>query len=351
MVAAELQALRLATERNAAAQQRMEAAQRAIERRIEGFTTDATHIGKTVQQSEGWEQDHTQGILDCLKTSEILVSSTLGQLLPQLPESFDEAVALELEARAEDKVRQPRVKRPRRAQSTTVDSEWHWQREAGKVKGEEQEVQLGLGWVLRKLREVLPGVSWRERDCSVSGISGHGEKIDYGFFMGEEKFITQLLTMVKVEYSFRNEAARTRALGQLVARGETVFRMQPGRTHVVGATFARDSVDVIVMHLDGRVWHTNHSSFSMGQQCDGLVWLLRLLLATPAAMGFQPTLPPAMPALTSGHTIRNMRMVFLTAVHPLQWEKMIQQVQRQQCGPRVCSRQRLCPWDVRNMLR
>lgn len=156
-------------------------------------------------------------------------------------------------------------------------------------------------------------------DCSVSGISGHGDKIDYGFFKENGKFFTQLLAMVEVKNVFgESDAVKAEALGQLVASREAVFRKQPGRTHVMGAAVARDSVDIVVMHGDGRVWHTGHHSFEMGQVSSGLEWLLRLLLATPAAMGFRSTVLPVIPALSSGATIHNMRLVYYDSSSPAQ---------------------------------
>ena len=308
-IAAELEALRLANERTAAAIARTAAAQRAMERRLERSTTDATDIGYGVRRQVEWAEDHTQGILDCLGPPIKSVHITAQQLAAALPSTFKEAAALELEARAKKQVALPRVKRPWRARYGALDPVW--QEEAAKAERKEQEAQLGMGWLLRKLHELLPALCWHGIDCSVSGISGHGDRVSYGFFKENGKFITQLLTMVEVKDLFaRSNAVKAEALGRLVARGEAVFRKQPGRSHVVGAAVARDSVDVIVMHLDGRVWHTNHSSFTMGQVCDGLVWLLRLLLATPAAMGFRSTVPPVIPALSSGHTVRDMRLVF-----------------------------------------
>ena len=172
-------------------------------------------------------------------------------------------------------------------------------------------MQLGLGLVLRRLRALLPeDWWWHAIDCSVSGISGHGDKVDYGFFEENGKFFTQVLTMVEVKNVFASsEAVKAEATGQLVARGEVVFRKQPGRTHVAVAAVARDSVDVMVVHADGRVWHTGHHSFSMGEVSEGLLWLLRLLLATPAGVGFRSTVPPVIPVLSPGSTIRDMRLV------------------------------------------
>jgi hypothetical protein len=146
----------------------------------------------------------------------------------------------------------------------------------------------------------------------VSGISGHGDKIDYGFFQENGKFFPQLLTMIEVKNEFASsEAVKAEATGQLVARGEVVFRKQHDRTHVAVAAVARDSVDVMVMHADGRVWHTGHHSFLMKKEVsEGLLWLLRLLLATPAAMGFRPTVSPVIPVkLSSGYTIHDMCLV------------------------------------------
>lgn len=231
-----------------------------MERRFECTITDATHIGYDVQQQLEYGQDHIQEILDCLGPPIKCVRTTAQELAAALPSTLKEAAALELKARAEE---QAVLKRAETAEGGTSDS--MWQEEAVKVQGKEQEVQLAMGWVLRKLRKLLPAVCWHAIDCSVSGISGHGDKIDYGFFKENGKFFTQLLAMVEVKNVFgESDAVKAEALGQLVARREAVFRKQPGRTHVMGAAVARDSVDIVVMHGDGRVWHTGHHSFEMG---------------------------------------------------------------------------------------
>ncbi|CAL8463684.1 g3218 [Coccomyxa elongata] len=301
-VSEELAELRLAQQGMWLQFQEAEAARRAMERRFERTITDATNIGYGVQQRMEYGQDHIQGILDCLGPPIKCVRTTVQELAAALPSTLKEAAALELKARAEEQ------ERGKSAQGGTSDS--MWLEEAAKVEGKEQEVQLAMGWVVRKLRKLLPEVCWHAIECSVSGISGHGDKIDYGFFKENGKFFTQLLTMVEVKNVFGDSnAMKAEALGQLVARREALFRKQPGRTHVIGAAVAHDSVDIIVMHADGHVWHTDHCSFVMGQVSSGLEWLLRLLLSTPAAMGFRPTVPPVIPALSSGATIHNMRLV------------------------------------------
>ncbi len=148
-------------------------------------------------------------------------------------------------------------------------------------------------YLLRKVKELVPGVCWYAYDTSASGLAGRKGAIDVSFTAAPLKVWPQLLFYSELKSSLVPLLAQHSVIGQLSDRSVDAFSYQPPqRSHIFGLAAGADAVQVICMRKDGAPLHTALEPFSFEPNSSGLLLLLRLLLAKKDAHGFVDTQHP-----------------------------------------------------------
>jgi hypothetical protein len=217
------------------------------------------------------------------------------QLLEEIPHSWEELASCERQLRKNEARKRKRgaggAEEPQQQVEQPASSETPEQ--TREKRDRESTIQLGMMFLLRKLRELVPAVCWHVYDTSASGLAGRQGPIDISFTAAPLKVWCQLLFYSELKSSLTPLSAQQTVLGQVSNRSVDAFQHQPPqRSHIFGMAAGEDAVQLVCMRKHLAPLHTGLEPFAFNASSPGLLLWLRLLLAEKDAHGFVQTQPP-----------------------------------------------------------
>jgi hypothetical protein len=267
-------------------------------------TRSATDVGKDLMNSPSWQQGHStnqiiQMLADCVADPQNIVQ----QLLQVIPHDWLQLSAAEKELRSRESRKRKQGAKPITEQTTQPGPA-----QGGQVAGGEATIQLGMMYILRKVRDLVPGVCWHLHDTSASGLAGRQGAIDISFTATALKVWAQLLFYSELKPRLQPLSAQHEVVGQLSDRSVDAFEQQPSqRSHIFGFAAGADAVQIVCMRKHDSPLHTGLQSLSFEPNSPGLLLMLRLVLAKRHSHGFVEVYPP--PISIPGSTLSHFDLV------------------------------------------
>ncbi|CAB5365871.1 unnamed protein product [Rhizophagus irregularis] len=131
-------------------------------------------------------------------------------------------------------------------------------------------------------------------------------KIDISIVDGSQVLWAHLISGIEIKQSLKNTTLYHEAIGQLVDRFQTVFRMQRGRRFIIGAVCCDNLIEFIYANSELKLKRSGLLELSFTKQTTGMQMLLNMLSSNQHQLGYSPPKDHEALVGTSGFTYENV---------------------------------------------
>ena len=132
-------------------------------------------------------------------------------------------------------------------------------------------------------------IQWNIVDTSASNwLKDPIGKVDISIIDGSQVVWSHLISAIEIKYSLNNTSSYHEAIGQLVNRFQTVFRMQPKRPFIVGAVCCDKLVEFIYTDSNLQLKRSGLMEFSFTKQTLGTQMLLNMVSSNQHQLSYSP---------------------------------------------------------------